>query len=264
MTFRICLVQFKPERKKVRANVKKLTHLLAGITADLIVLPELSNSGYLYDSTDALLPYSDPQDGSGEFLSSLRGLADQSGGVIVAGYAERDGSHLYNSAAAISSDGVIANYRKTHLFSKEKSLFEPGNSGFLVFDWRQVKIGMMICFDWIFPESARTLALSGAQIIAHPANLILPYCQDAMITRSIENKVFTITANRIDTERLQNKTLYFTGQSQMTAPDGEILYRGPKHKATIHILEINPDDALDKEISKENDLFKDRKTEYYL
>jgi predicted amidohydrolase len=163
----------------------------------------------------------------------------------------------------ISPDGVIENYQKTHLYADEKLLFQPGLSGFKVFEWQGVNIGMMICFDWIFPESARTLALADAQIIAHPANLVMPYCQNAMVTRSIENKVFTITANRIGTERLKQHTLQFTGASQMTGPSGEILYRGPKQRETVHIATINPEAALNKKISKRNDLFKDRRPEVY-
>lgn len=263
MTFQIALVQFSPLRKNVRANLTKIDHLLDGIKADLIVLPELSNSGYLYDSTESLLPFSESNDGSGAFLSSLQAAARKTDGVIVAGYAERQETSVYNSAAAISPDGVISNYRKTHLYAAEKNLFMPGDTGFQVFSWKNVKIGMMICFDWIFPEAARTLALAGAQIIAHPANLVLPYCQDAMVTRSIENRVFTITANRIGREKLGKLRLHFTGQSQMTTPDGEVLFRGPKDKSTVHVTAIDPKAALDKQISDMNDIFEDRRVEQY-
>jgi len=263
MTYQIALVQFSPARKNVAANIKSIENLLDGIRADLIVLPELSNSGYLYRSTESLLPYTEPCTGIGDFLSTLKVTANQTGGVFIAGYAEREGSKIYNSCAAISSDGVIANYRKTHLYATEKYLFQPGNTGFTVFTWKCVRIGMMICFDWIFPESARSLTLSGAQILAHPANLVLPYCQDAMVTRSIENKVFTVTANRIGSEKLGRTKLNFTGQSQMTSPTGEILFRGPINKSTVNIITINPDQALDKHISDENDLLRDRRVDQY-
>lgn len=183
MTYQIALVQFKPVRKDVQANIRKIQDLLQGITADLIVLPELANSGYLYESNESIRPSSEPCNGSGIFLRSLMDIADQTKGIIISGYAERDGNQLFNSAAAVSSDSVIANYRKIHLYADEKSLFLPGDSGFKVFTWQGIKIGMLICFDWIFPEAARTLALQGAQIIAHPANLVLPYCQNAMVTR---------------------------------------------------------------------------------
>ena len=263
MLFHIALVQFSPKRKNVTSNIASLTRFLKGISADLIVLPELSNTGYFYDSTESILPYSEPNNGTGEFLSSLQTLSVTSGSVIVAGYAEREDKLVYNSAVAVAAEGVIANYRKTHLYSSEKFIFESGNTGFQVFQWKNVKIGMMICFDWIFPESARTLALAGAQIIAHPANLVLPFCQNAMVTRSLENRVFTITANRINTEKLKGKKLHFTGQSQMTAPNGEVLFRGPKDQPTVHVMAINPDQALDKMISDQNNLFEDRRVDYY-
>lgn len=263
MAFTVALVQFKPERKNVTNNIRKIQSLLDGIYADLVVLPELSNSGYLYPSTQSLSAYSEPSSGQGPFLKALSNFATKTKGVIVAGYSEIDRDRLYNSAVAISADGVIANYRKTHLYADEKSLFLPGDSGFTTFTYKNVTIGMMICFDWIFPESARSLALAGAQIIAHPANLVLPYCQNAMITRSIENKVFTITANRIGAEKLGEQKLTFTGQSQITGPKGEILYRGPKNKSTVHVMSIDPEKASDKSINPKNDLFTDRRSEFY-
>jgi predicted amidohydrolase len=263
MVFKIALVQFKPIRKDVQANITKLRRLLDGITADLIVLPELSNTGYLYETSRDLAVHAEPNDGNGAFLQALIGLAGAVKGMIISGYAEVDDGLLFNSAIAVSSDGVIHNYRKIHLYADEKLLFQPGDHKFTVTNWSGVKVGIMICFDWIFPEAARSLALAGAQIIAHPANLVLPYCQNAMITRSIENKVFTITANRIGNEQIRNTQLTFTGVSQMTTPSGKILYRGPKDKETVHITEIDPQQALNKKISERNDLFSDRRPVFY-
>jgi predicted amidohydrolase len=263
MDFTIALLQFKPTRKSVEKNIQKIQQALEGIKADLIVLPELSNSGYLYENAEDLKPFSEGNDGHGPFLSALIDLAKTINGVIVTGFAEKEGSNLYNSAIALSPQGPITNYRKTHLFDHEKMLFHPGDTGFKVFDWNNTKIGMMICFDWIFPEACRSLALEGAQIIAHPANLVLPYCQNAMVTRSIENRVFTITANRIGTEKLGVTKLNFTGMSQITEPSGAIRYRGPIDKATVHIMTIDPKDALDKNLNPQNDLFKDRRPEMY-
>jgi len=263
MEFTIALVQFKPVRKNVAHNIQKIQSLLQGIQADLTVLPELANSGYLYPSKESLIPFSEPANGRGPFLTALRELATHTKGVIVSGYAELANNHLYNSAIAISIESVLANYRKTHLYAGEKSLFLPGDSGFRTITWKNVCIGMMVCFDWIFPESARTLALAGAQIIAHPANLVLPYCQNAMVTRSIENKVFTITANRIGLEKLGEQKLTFTGQSQMTGPKGVMHYRGPKNKSTVHVMCIDPEKASDKAINPQNDLFLDRRPEIY-
>ena len=263
MSFKIAVLQFMPLRKNVQRNICEIEKLLEGVKADLIVLPELSNSGYLYETSIDLEPYSENQTGEGSFLRALIAQAKKTRGIIVSGYAEKDGDQLFNSAVAISSEGPIANYRKTHLYDREKNLFHSGNTGFSTFRYKDVNIGMMICFDWIFPEACRSLALAGAQIIAHPANLVLPYCQNAMITRSIENKVFTITANRIGKEDLGSTRLTFTGVSQITDPSGEIRYRGPENKATVHIMDINPDDALKKNINSRNDLFDDRRPGLY-
>lgn len=264
MKFKIALAQFAPVRNNVRKNIRRIEKLLLDVHADLIVLPEMANTGYLYASSEKLLPFAEEQTGSGPFINALTELSQKTQGLIISGYTEKANGKLYNAAIALSPDGVLGNYRKTHLFDHEKALFEPGDSGFIVIDWKGVRIGLMICFDWIFPESARTLALKGAQIIAHPANLVLPYCQDAMRTRAIENRVFTITANRIGSERLGAQHLHFTGQSQMTDTHGKILFRGPENKATLHIAEINPDEALDKRITEHNDLLADRRPEFYL
>jgi len=263
MEFSVALLQFRPTRKNLPQNIRKIQSLLQDIKADLIVLPELSNSGYFYPSTESLLPFSEPSNGDGKFLKALQELAKCTKGVIVSGYAERSKNQLYNSAVAISNKGVLANYRKTHLYADEKNLFLSGDSGFVTFTWKGVKIGMMVCFDWIFPESARSLSLAGAQIIAHPANLVLPYCQNAMVTRSIENKVFTITANRIGKEKLGKNKLNFTGQSQITGPKGEVYFRGPKYKTTVHVMTIDPDRAVTKRLNAVNDLFKDRRPKLY-
>jgi predicted amidohydrolase len=262
--FKVALAQFKPIRKNITKNIDIVQNLLSGLKADLIVLPELVNSGYLYPARDVLLPYTEASDGHGEFLSALQSIAKSTNSAIVSGYAERYQDRIFNSAAAVSGDEVIANYRKIHLYADEKNLFEPGDLGFSVFEWQGVAIGMMICFDWIFPEAARSLALLGAQIIAHPANLVLPFCQNVMITRSIENKIFTITANRIGQETMGFESLKFTGKSQITGPNGALLYRGPTAKPTVHIMEIDPEQARDKKLNKMNDLFIDRRPEWYI
>ena len=123
---------------------------------------------------------------------------------------------------------------------------------------------MMICYDWIYPESARSLALAGADIICHPSNLILPYCPDAMITRSIENRVFTITANRTGTEARGGKPpLTFIGQSQVTSPKGERLVRFGPEEEGIKVTEIDIQMARNKRITPKNHLWEDRKPKLY-
>jgi predicted amidohydrolase len=256
-------LQFAPERYSPENNIQKISRLLEGVKADLIVLPELANSGYFYGSPADLRPYAEPGSGSGPFLSALRTLAEQIDGVIVTGFAESGPEGLYNAAAAISKDGVLQIYRKTHLFDNEKNLFLPGNSGFDCFEFRGVRIGMMICFDWVFPEAARTLALKGAQIIAHPANLVLPYCQQAMLTRSLENGVFSITANRTGSETLGDTCLNFSGASQLVDEKGNRLAQAPVIGDHLELGELDPEKAKIKNITNNNHLLDDRRLEYY-
>ena len=130
MNFSIAVVQFNPIRNNIKKNIRKLHRLLSGIKSDLIVLPELSNTGYLYATPKDLLPFAENQDGLGPFLSALQELSTQTGTMIISGYTESAEDGLYNSAAAVTPDGVIENYRKTHLFDQEKKLFKPGDTGF--------------------------------------------------------------------------------------------------------------------------------------
>lgn len=261
--YRIGFLQFCPLRHDVAANIATIARLAAGLRADLLVLPELANSGYMFASPSDLRSCAEPGDGSGPFLTALRQLAGQTAGLIVAGFAEATPAGLYNSAAAVDATGVRQVYRKTHLFQDEKDLFLPGDTGFQVYEHRGVRIGMMVCFDWFFPESARTLALRGAQIIAHPANLVLPWCQTAMVTRSLENAVFSITTNRFGAEELGEKRLTFTGASQVLDPRGQRLLQAPAAGEAVATCAIDPTQADRKQIGTRNDLFADRRPEMY-
>jgi len=102
-----------------------------------------------------------------------------------------------------------------------------------------VKIGVMICFDWCFPEAARILALKDAEIICHPANLVLPYAPKAMFARSIENRVFTITANRIGVEERGGERLSFIGLSQVTSPKMEVLIQAGESVEDAGVVEVD-------------------------
>ena len=126
-------------------------------------------------------------------------------------------------------------------------------------EFKGAMFGVMICFDWAFPEVARILTLKGAQVILHPANLVLPYCQSAMVTRSIENSVFTATANRIGIER----EIVFSGSSQITSTNGTRLANLSSDEVGIAFADIDPLKADDKMISKRNHVIHDRRPELY-
>jgi predicted amidohydrolase len=184
--------------------------------------------------------------------------------VIVAGLSERAGAACYNSAVVVGPSGFIGCYRKTHLFFEETLFFTPGDTGFQVWDIGPAKIGAMICFDWYYPEAARTLALKGAEIICHPSNLVLPNCPDSMPVRCLENRVFAITSNRTGSEARGGKDpLTFIGNSEVVAPRGAILHRAPRDQEELCIVEIDPADARNKALTPYNDLLRDRRESLY-
>jgi 5-aminopentanamidase len=229
--------------------------------ADLFVLPELALSGYVFESRDEVAALS--QSADGPELARVAAAAVAMRAVVVVGFAEQAGGRVFNSALLAGPSGERAIYRKIHLFDREKELFAPGDRPPEVVDVGGVRYGLMICFDWIFPEAARTLALMGADVLCHPANLVLPYCQDAMVTRCIENRVFAVTANRTGTEARAGLTLTFTGLSEVVSPRGAILTRGSSDREEVLVADIDPAAARDKLVTPGNDLFRDRRPDLY-
>ncbi len=258
---KIGFVQFNPIFGQVDKNLARIEKLIGHCRADLLVLPELCTTGYNFISQKEVLALSETV--QGKTVNYFRGISQRTKINIVAGFAEKDGSKIYNSAVLVRPGGKVDVYRKTHLFGNEKKYFSPGNTGFKVFSVGRVKIGMMICFDWIFPEATRTLALQGAQVICHPANLVLPYCPDSMPVRALENRVFTVTANRTGRENRGGNDLKFIGQSVIAGPDSRMLSRAPVAKEAVSIIEIDPALADNKRITPENDLFRDRRPAFY-
>jgi predicted amidohydrolase len=258
---RLCYLQFGPVFGSKRENHERVADFLSGVKADLIVLPELFATGYLFESAEELRGLA--EDEGGESFAFLKQLSKDTGAAIVAGVAERVGEACYNTCLLCSGGELKARYRKVHLFDREKELFAPGDLPFTVCDLGGVRIGLMVCFDWIFPETARILALKGAQVICHPANLVLPYCPRAMITRCIENGVFAITTNRVGTEARAGLELTFIGSSQVVGPRGEILVRADEKEEDVRVIEINPAMADDKMVTQRNHLIDDRRPGFY-
>ena len=243
---KVGFVQTHPEFGAVEANRSHVKKLWGERVTDLLVLPELFNTGYQFQSLAEARNLSEPiPDGpTTEFLIDW---ARETGITIVAGLAERDGKALYNSAVIVGPKGFIGKFRKAHIFDTENNFFEPGDLPFTVFDAGFAKIGIMICFDWRFPETARTLALQGADIIAHPSNLVLPHCPQAMITRCLENRVYAVTTDRVGSEkRVAGEPLKFIGQSQVVDPDGTVLVRASEDHEEAHVVEINLEKARNK------------------
>ncbi len=254
--------QFRPVFGKIEQNLTRIVKNLSNISADLIVLPELPYTGYYFKDREEVRSLSEELSSS-KIIDTLSRMCKKNNYNLVTGFAEKYKDRYFNSAVLIGPEGVIHTYRKLHLFNHEKNWFDAGDIELSVQSVRGVTIGMMVCFDWIFPEVTRCLALQKADIICHPSNLVLDYCQQAMITRSLENSVFTITANRFGADERSRGTLNFTGKSQICSPRGEVIYRAKSDEEILYITEIDPGAARDKLITENNHLLSDRRPEFY-
>ncbi len=259
---KIGFVQFKPRFGDIDGNLEQAAGLVRGTDADLLVLPELFNTGYVFTSKEEAIALGEEVP-DGKTTRALCELAEETGTCIVGGLAERDGERVFNGAVMVSPDGYVGRYRKTHLFFEETLWFDPGDEEFTVYDIGICRVGIMICFDWFFPESMRILALKGADLVCHPSNLVLPFCQESMKTRCRENHVFAVTANRTGTETRGDRSLYFTGMSQITGADGTILSSAGEDSQEVKIVEIDPTEARNKNVNDYNNIFTDRRPDFY-
>ena len=262
MMVRIGFFQFAPKFGEVTKNLRKIVSTLREAKADIIVLPELPFTGYFFHDRSELASLAeDPA--SSPTVSSLVDLCRDRDFFIVTGFAEKSRDKIFNSALLLGGVGLLYTYRKLHLFNTEREYFDPGDTPLETTELRGVKIGIMVCFDWVFPETARVLAIKGADLLCHPSNLVLTHCQQAMITRCLENSVFSVTANRFGSDIRPRGTLTFTGQSQIVAPKGELIYRAKPDKEELFVIEIDVKNARDKWITQRNELLEDRRPEYY-
>ena len=260
---RVGFFQFAPDFGDVKRNLDLVASRLQDVRCDLMVLPELFATGYQFTSAAEVESLAEAVP-DGPTTRRLTDIARAGRMHLVAGLAERAGSRCYNSAVLVGPDGLVGLYRKTHLFFEETLFFSPGDTGFQVWDIGQAKIGIMVCFDWFYPEAARTLALKGAEILCHPSNLVLPHCPDAMVTRCLENRLFSVTANRIGWEERGGKErLTFIGRSEVVTPRGKILHRAPEDHEDLAVLDIEPAEARNKALNPYNDLLRDRRSTLY-
>jgi predicted amidohydrolase len=258
---RIGFLQLRPKFGATKKNVKKAVTLLSRVSDATIVLPELFNTGYLFRNDEELASLAERIPG-GYTVTEMKKIAKRKRLNLVFGMAQKFKRKYYNSAIYVSSKGKVEVYQKIHLFEREKLFFTRGKS-LKVISTGEAKLGMMICFDWIFPEVSRSLTLKGAQVLCHPSNLVLPYAQDAMKTRCIENRIFAVTANRIGTERRGTVTLTFTGGSQVVGPTGEVIVSAGDRSESLKVVDINVEEAKNKNVTPANNILDDRVPSIY-
>lgn len=269
---KIACVQMEP---RVGHKAENVAHSLVLIDqaarsgAHLIVLPELCNSGYVFETRDEAFELAE-EIPSGPTTKTWCEAAAKHNTYLVAGIAERAGNSLYNAAVVIGPSGYIGTFRKVHLWNEENLYFEPGNLGFPVFHTPIGRIGTFICYDGWFPESYRLCALQGADIVCIPTNWVPIPGQDpkreAManilcMAAAHSNSLFVAAADRVGTERGQP----FNGQSIIVSYTGWPI-GGPasKDKEEIIYAEANLADARRKRNWNEyNQVLRDRRTDVY-
>jgi predicted amidohydrolase len=267
---RIACCQFAPDVERPEANPGLAREAIAGAVADgarIVILPELCNSGYVFDSKEearaaAVTPES-------ELLQGWAEEARQGDAVVIGGFAELapDGS-VYNSAAVVDGEGIRTVYRKLHLWNQELRWFTPGQDPAPVVETRHGRIGLAICYDIEFPELTRGLALQGAELIALPANWphddpspdSRPILHSLAAMTAYFNKVFVGVCDRCGKERGAE----FEGGSVIAGPHGGLL-AGPVATRGIETIAADCDlsSARDKRTSASNDAFADRRPEHY-
>ncbi len=260
--FRVAFVQGRPRFGEVDRNLERGLSLASRVAAELVVIPELWSSGYVFSShTEVESLAEDAQRGA--TARAVGAAARRERRHYIAGFPERHRGRFYNSAMLVGPAGVRAVYRKLHLFEREQEWFSPGNIPLAVHRVGPARVGMLICFDWRFPEAARALALLGADVIAHPSNLVYRNAQDTMRTRSFENRVYVVTANRTGTERRPGGTVPFTGRSQIVDPMGEVIAKATRTESVARAADCDLARSRDKAMSRRTHLWTSRRPEFY-
>ncbi|MGB4238711.1 MAG: nitrilase-related carbon-nitrogen hydrolase [Candidatus Hydrothermia bacterium] len=257
-------LQYFPEKGNLRSNIEKVNELTKNNEFQILVLPELAFSGYFYTSVQEIRPFIDIGFESPPAVF-LKKLSKSKNALILSGFPEGARGHIYNSQYAFFPNGEVRVYRKSHLFYKEKLVFAKGDSGPVLVNYMGVNVGMMVCFDWFFPEFARVLALKGAHVLALSANLVLPGLgQKGMVVRSIENRVFSVLSNRTGMEASSSgERLTFTGMSQITNERGDIITQSDESVEEVKIAEIETDEAENKWVTPLNNIIDDRRVDFY-
>jgi predicted amidohydrolase len=269
---KIACIQMEPVVGKKDDNVKRGVELVqkaAAQGASLVVLPELCNSGYVFESRDEAFTLAE-EIPHGATCKAWIDVARRQGLHLVAGISEREGQALYNAAVVIGPSGYVGTFRKVHLWGAENLFFEPGNLGFPVFKTPLGRIGTFICYDGWFPESYRLCALQGADIVCIPTNWVpIPgqnERREAManilcMAAAHANSIFVAAADRVGVERGQP----FIGQSVIVSYTGWPI-GGPASPDREEIIyaEANLADARRKRNWNEyNQVLRDRRIDVY-
>ena len=244
---RVAVAQTEPQLGEKERNLEVCVARLeeaATKGAALLVLPECAIPGYMFDSAEEALPFAEGIPGPSTEI--LERESRRLGMHVVCGLLERDGDVMHNAAIFVGPDGLIGVYRKTHLPFLGVDRFVVAGDELPVFETPLGRVGLEICYDLRFPEVTRTLALRGADLIAHPTNFpVAARLQTEFITRAraAENRVYLLTANRIGKERWGE----FCGWSQIVDPYGDRLAEAGADEEALLVADYDVQRARDKD-----------------
>lgn len=265
----VAAVQMEPKLGAVKENLTTVLHWAeegAKYGAHLIVFPECSLTGYCFESREEAMAIAEPVDG--ESTQLLIRWCTSYNRCLVIGTLEREGERLYNVALLIGPRGVDGVYRKVHLpYLGVDRFVDHGNRPFQVYQTPVGRVGLHICYDSVFPEAARVMALNGAEILCLPTNWpegAKPVAELVPRVRALENRVYFIAANRVGEEG----GFRFIGMSQIVNPSGAWEAFEPEPKETLLVAEIDLSEARRKRIvfepgRYEVDRIGDRRPEFY-
>jgi 5-aminopentanamidase len=265
----VAACQLGPTLGDPQANLALVTDAVAqavGRGAQLVVLPELVSSGYVF--ADRAEAWEAAEDADGPTLRGWQQLAADHGIVLVGGFAERAGQSLFNSAAVVDPSGLLAVYRKAHLWDRERLIFSAGDAAPPIVETSIGRLSTMICYDLEFPEWVRIPALAGAQLLAAPVNWPAAPAPDGerpgevvrVQADSGVNRMPIVACDRVSDER----GVAWVGGTVVTDADGWVLAGGwSSRDEQVVVAEVDPAQTDDKRIGGLSDIHGDRRAELY-
>lgn len=264
----IAAVQMEPNIKEKAHNLETIsdrTHIAAGGGAELIVFPECALTGYVFTSREEVAPYAETIPGVS--TEKLEELCRELKVYLVVGLIEKADDKLFNAAVLIGPEGFIGRYRKIHLpYLGVDRFLDGGDKPFEVYETGIGNIGIFICYDCNFPESARVMALMGVDILALPTNW--PEGRDkipgyVVPARAFENRVNIVAVNRVGCERGTG----FIGHSEIISARGDVIASAGDKEEIIYgevsLAESREKHVVIKPGEFEVDCIKDRRPEFY-
>ena len=238
----------------------------AAAGAELVVFPECAVTGYCFEHLNEAIGYTSPI--PGPVTERLAEACREWNVYAVVGMLEIEGYAVYNACVLVGPTGLIGKYRKIHLPALGvDNHVAPGDARWVVYQAGGAKVGMHICYDSAFPESARSMALDGAEVLVLPTNFppgAECLCANVLPARAMENCVYLVAANRVGKER----GFKFLGESKICGTDGEILALAPADEEAIIYADIDLERARNKRRVRvpgkhEINRFADRRPEMY-